>query len=102
MYTTIRRYTLGAGSMRELITRLESEFVPLLRSVPGFVGYSALDAGFDEEDAPVLITISMFDSRAGAQESVARAAAWVAKNIAEFKLNPPIIMGGEVLLSAHE
>lgn len=101
MYTTIRRYTLGTGSLRELITRLESEFVPILRSVPGFVSYSALDAGL-EEDAPVLITISSFDSRAGAQESVARAAAWVARNIAEFRLNPPIIMGGEVLLATSE
>lgn len=101
MYMTIRRYTLGAGSLRELIARLESEFVPLLRSVPGFVSYSALDAGL-EEDAPVLITISIFDSRAGAQESVTRAAAWVSRNIAEFMLHPPIIMGGEVLLSTTE
>ncbi len=101
MYTTIRRYMLGTGSLRELGARLESEFVPLLRSVPGFVSYSAMDAG-TEDDAPVLITISVFDSRAGAQESVTRAAAWVAKNIAEFKLNPPIIMGGEVLISAQK
>ncbi len=101
MYTTIRRYTLGAGSLSELTTRIESEFVPLLRSVSGFVSYSALDAGL-EDDAPVLITISVFDSRAGAQESVTRAAAWVSKNIAEFRLNPPIIMGGEVVISTTE
>ncbi len=100
MYTTIRRYTLGAGSLHDLSARLESEFVPLLRSVPGFVSYSAMDAGI-EEDAPVLITVSVFDTRAGAQESVARAAAWVAKNIADFMLTPPIIMGGEVLVSAE-
>lgn len=98
MYTTIRRYTLGAGSLRELSDRIEAEFVPLLRSVPGFVSYQAMDAG-REDDAPVLITISSFDSRAGAQESVTRAAAWVARNIAEFRLTPPIIMGGEVMIA---
>lgn len=100
MYTTIRRYTLGTGTLRDLAARLESEFVPLLRSVPGFVSYSAMDGGMDE-DAPILITISVFESRAGAQESVTRAAAWVHKNIAEFRLTPPIIMGGEALVSSQ-
>lgn len=105
MYVTIRRYTLGAGSLRDLIARIESEFVPMLRSVPGFISYSAIDAGVDaamEEDAPVLVTISVFDSREGAHESVKRAAHWVAKELAEFKPYPPMIMGGEVVISVQE
>jgi len=44
MYAVVRRYD-GVTDLAEAARRVQEGFIPLLREVPGFVAYYALDAG---------------------------------------------------------
>jgi hypothetical protein len=98
MYAVIRRYTVSAGAARELGARVEREFIPLLRSVPGFVSYMYME-GSQEWGRDVLSTVSIFEDKHGAEESVRAAAKWVGENLTEFAPSQPVITAGEVLTS---
>ena len=91
MYTSIRRYKIGAGSIDELMRIIKEGAVPILRDVPGFITYYVLDAG-----EGVVATISVFENQAGADESNRRAADWVRENVAAFQPGQPEITAGEV------
>ena len=76
--------------------RLVSEgFVPLLRQVSGFVAYYWVDAGDG-----VMVSTSVFQDQAGAEESIERAAQFVRDNLASLLPNPPQVTAGEVVASA--
>lgn len=96
MYAVVRRYTIKPGGARELATRVENEFVPILKSVPGFVSYTYLEGG-QEWGRDVLATISVFANREGAEASVRAAAKWVGDNLGEFEPSQPAVTAGEVL-----
>lgn len=98
MYAVIRRYTVTSGGARELAERVSREFIPLLRGVPGFVSYMYMEGG-QEWGRDILATVSVFDSREGAEESVRRAAKWVGENLTEFAPSQPVITAGEVITS---
>lgn len=72
---------------------MQEGFLPIISQVPGFVAYYAWDCGNGE-----ILTCSVFESRAGAEESNRRAAQWVQENLASLVPNPPEIMAGEVLV----
>jgi hypothetical protein len=93
MYSAIRVYE-GVQQMQELTRRVREEFLPIMRQVPGFVGYYVIDGGGGR-----LATISVFQDRAGADESVRRAAEWVKANMPQLVPNAPQVIAGEVVLS---
>ena len=90
MYVSVRRYEMDPGSVDELVRRVESGFVPIVSQVPGFVSYTAIDQG----DGTVA-SISVFENKAGAEESNRRAADWVKENLAQMLPNAPQITEGE-------
>ncbi|WP_327682111.1 hypothetical protein [Streptomyces sp. NBC_00467] len=94
MYAAVRRYE-GVTDPAEAGRRVNEGFVPLMRQVPGFVAYYWVDAGDG-----VMISTSVFQDRAGAAESVAKAADFVRDNLASLLPNPPQVMAGEVLASS--
>jgi ABC-type sulfate transport system substrate-binding protein len=47
-----------------------------------------------------MVSTSVFQDRAGADESIARAADFVRDNLASLLPNPPQVMAGEVVASA--
>lgn len=98
MYAVIRRYTVNPGGAKELAERVQREFLPILRSVPGFVNYMYMEGGM-EWGRDVLATVSVFETRQGAEDSVLRAAKWVGENLTEFGPSQPVITAGEVLTS---
>lgn len=98
MYAVIRRYTVNPGGAKELATRVEREFVPILRSVPGFLHYMYMEGGM-EWGRDVLATVSVFETKSGAEDSVQRAAKWVGDNLTEFAPSQPVITAGEVMTS---
>ena len=100
MFCVIRRYTIKPGGARELVTRVEREFVPLLKSVPGFVAYTYIEGG-QEWGRDVIATISFFENREGAEASVRHAAQWVGDNLGGFEPSQPGVTAGEVLLTTH-
>ncbi|WP_406860974.1 hypothetical protein ABZO31_11170 [Streptomyces sp. HUAS MG47] len=72
--------------------RVGEGFVPLLRQVPGFVAYYWVDAGDG-----VMVSTSVFEDRAGADESVRKAADFVRDNLASLLPQAPQITAGEVV-----
>ncbi|MFE2125178.1 hypothetical protein [Streptomyces amritsarensis] len=87
----IRRYE-GVTDPAEAGRLVDEGFVALLRQVPGFVAYYWVDAGDG-----VMVSTSVFEDRAGADESVRRAADFVRENLASLLPHPPQVTAGQVL-----
>ena len=99
MYAVIRRYTVKPGGAQQLADRVEREFVPILKSVPGFVSYMYMEGG-QEFGRDILATVSVFDNRDGAELSVRTAAKWVGDNLGDFEPSQPTIVNGQILVNA--
>ena len=91
MYATIRRYE-GVSNPTEAAQRVNEGFVPLISQIPGFVAYYWVDAG-----SGVMISTSVFQDQASAEESNRRAADYVRQNLVSLLPNPPQVTAGEVV-----
>ncbi|MEU4094875.1 antibiotic biosynthesis monooxygenase [Streptomyces sp. NPDC026673] len=91
MYAVVRRYE-GVTDSAEAGRLVAEGFVPLLRQVPGFVSYYWVDAG-----DRVMLSTSVYEDQAGAEESVKRAADFVRDNLASLLPNPPQVTAGPVV-----
>jgi hypothetical protein len=91
MYAVVRRYE-GVTDPAEAGRRVDEGFVPLLRQVPGFVAYYWIDAGDG-----VMVSTSIYEDQAGADESVRRATDFVRDNLASLLPNPPQVTAGQVV-----
>ncbi len=91
MYATVRRYE-GVTNPGEAAQRVNEGFVPLISQIPGFVAYYWVDAG-----SGVMISTSVFQDQASAEESNRRAADYVRQNLVSLLPNPPQITAGEVV-----
>ena len=91
MYATVRRYE-GVSNPTEAAQRVNDGFVPLISQIPGFVAYYWVDAG-----GGVMISTSVFQDQASAEESNRRAADYVRQNLVSVLPNPPQVTAGEVV-----
>ncbi|MFE9622960.1 hypothetical protein [Streptomyces sp. NPDC006527] len=91
MYAVVRRYE-GVTDPAEAGRQVNEGFVPLLRQVQGFVAYYWVDAG-----EGVMVSTSVFQDRAGAEESTRRAGDFVRDRLAALLPNPPQVTAGEVM-----
>jgi len=97
MYISIRKYQLTSQDPKtrgELTRQINDLFLPQISKAPGFVSYYAVDAG-----SGTLATVSIFESRSGAEESNRLAADFVKKNLPELANGSPEITSGEVISS---
>ena len=87
MFATIRRYTPKGGAGADIFSglkeRFEKGYLPTIQNVQGFHGYYMIKVS-DRE----LVTISIFESRTGAEESTRRAAEFVKTDPLKDKVNP--------------
>jgi len=74
MYLSTRLYE-KVSNPQGLAQHFREDFLPLISAVPGFIGYYFTNAG----DGTVLST-SIFETKANAEESNRVAAEWVKKN----------------------
>jgi hypothetical protein len=95
MFVSIRRYKVNSKNLPEITRRAQAGFVPIIKGSPGFVAYYGLDTG-----EGTAATITIFQDKAGAEESNRRAAAWVKENLAGLLDGAPEITVGDVLWSA--
>jgi hypothetical protein len=98
MYATIRRYTPKTGTLEpkaltDFKRRIEEGFAPTLQEVRGFHCYYVVNVGNKE-----LLSIGLFDDKAGAVESTRKAAEFVKKDPLKDQLGTPEIREGEVLV----
>ena len=93
MYAAIRRGQTDLSNVDEVKRRIEQGFMPIVSTVPGFVAYYAVHTGNG-----VVVTISLFEEQAGAEESSRRSAEWVKQNPAYLLLTPIDSSAGEVIV----
>ena len=91
MYGTIRRYRISRP--REFTEKVNGSFINVIRKVPGFISYVAIDEG-DGWWA----SVSMFESREGIDESDRAAAEWVAQHAPGLVTGGPEITEGVVVV----
>ena len=94
MYATVRRYE-GVTNPTEAGRKVTETFLPVISEIPGFVAYYWVDAG-----SGVMISTSVFQNKAGAEESNRKAATVVRESLASLLPNPPQVTAGEVV--AHK
>ncbi|HEX6104251.1 MAG TPA: hypothetical protein VFZ26_01625 [Gemmatimonadales bacterium] len=98
MYAIIRRYTtkgtVTEDTIKDLKRRIEDGFLPIVQDVRGFHSYYALTVGTRE-----LVTVGVFDDKAGATESTRRAADFVKKDPMKDQLGSPEVIEGDLLVS---
>jgi hypothetical protein len=94
MYAAVRRYE-GIKDDSEAGRLVGESFVPLLQDVAGFVAYYWIDAGDG-----TMASLSVFEDKAGADESVRLAHQWIEDNAPGLFPNPPRVTEGEVVASA--
>jgi len=92
MYTAIRSYTTSDSA--ELAKRVQEEFLPLVRDVPGFIGYYVVDAGDGR-----IASITVAEDEAGVEESTKRAASWVQERLAELVTSGPDVLAGDTVVA---
>ena len=93
MYAAVRRYE-GITDDAEAGRLVRESFMPLLEGVSGFIAYYWVDAG-----ERVMASLSVFEDKAGADESVTLAQRWVQENAASLIPNPPQVTEGSVVAS---
>ena len=91
MYGTIRRYKLTKP--KEFNDKVNSSFINVVRKVPGFISYIAIDEG-DGWWA----SLSLFETREGIIQSDRAAAEWVKGNAMGMVSGPPEITAGPVVV----
>jgi hypothetical protein len=95
MFATIRRYeSIDQARTTELVKKADETLLPSLSELPGFSGYSLIEAGNG-----VMSSITYFDTSAQADESTRLASNWVREQKLEKALpSPPKITSGEVVV----
>ena len=93
MHAVVRTYSgNGAKELFDVLEKRKAEVDPLIRSVKGFVSYSLVrtaDGGF---------SVSVFNDKAGTDESIRVARDWIKANAPNTGTSPPAIAEGSVLV----
>lgn len=95
-YLTVRRYDSVSDS-KEAARRIQEEFIPLVRKIPGFISYYWVDEGDG-----VMVSVSVYATREAEEESNRAAADYVKQHqqIARLLPKPPQITAGQVVARA--
>jgi hypothetical protein len=91
MYATLRQYK-NAQALFDAMSAKKDDVKKIISEVPGFVAYYATREG------DTVTSVSVFNDKAGSDESTKRARQWVAENV-KSAVGAPQISGGEVFIS---
>ena len=97
MYAVIRNYEDEAADVIARLREHAASLREVMSGIDGFRSYYLLDTG----DGGVA-TVSVYDDRAGAEESTRAAGKWLRETgLADALPNPPTILQGEVAINAR-
>jgi hypothetical protein len=91
MYATMRVYEMTEDWDDTLAERLNTEFLPQIEHLQGFVAYYSLEAG-----PRLFASVTVFEDRSGAEASNRLAAGFVQQRLANRFPSPPEITAGPV------
>jgi hypothetical protein len=93
MHAVVRTYSgKGAKELFDLLEKSKADVERLIRGVKGFVSYSMVrtaDGGY---------SVSVYQDKAGCDESVTKAKAWIQEHGSKIGAGAPKISEGAVLL----
>ena len=91
MFAVIRHYHFNPKDGGEIDRRIREDFGPIVKKAKGFVRYYWLDTGKGES-----ASVSVFEDKAGADESVRLAADYVQEHLSKFIIQKPEIIQGAI------
>ena len=95
MYAVVRHYHFKREDSEKIDELIQEGFVPLLKKAQGFVRYYWLDTGEGEG-----ASLSVFNDKAGADESLRLAAKFVQEHMSTLLTQKPEVIEGPV--KAHD
>jgi hypothetical protein len=95
MHVSIRRYdSIDQSRKSEILKQVDENLLPKLSELPGFNGYSLIDAGDG-----VMTSVGFFDTAAQADQSTRVAGTWLREAKLETALpTPPKVTSGPVVV----
>jgi hypothetical protein len=96
MYIMIRKYYIIPGTGGEWMQRVQEGLVPLLREGPEFLAHYDVKVRTDE-----VVSISQFETQAGAEASLSRTARWILEHLTPLLQTFPEITVGQVKASSE-
>jgi uncharacterized protein with FMN-binding domain len=93
MYAMVRRYQIGAGSMDDLMHRVDTQFADRLQEQLGILHYQAI--GISDG---TIMTVTVFEDEERCRRSET-AAAGVRESLVEFQVEEMDALTGEVMVS---
>jgi quinol monooxygenase YgiN len=94
MFTSIRTYRIGRGSVDEVMHRVDRDLADAFAREPGFISYEVVRTG-----ERTLASITTFHESEQAEDSNQLAADWVAEELADFDVERMGVMSGAVMVS---
>jgi len=91
MYAVVRHYHFKKEDSEKIDKLVQEGFVPLIKQAQGFVRYYWLDTGEGEG-----ASMSVFNEKAGADESIHLAAEFVKENMSQLLIQKPEVIEGPV------
>jgi len=91
MYAALRTVKINPENMEQAIDKVDTEFLEMLREMPGFVSYYLVQTHEDQ-----VTTVSVFDSQEEAEESNKVALGWIKENLGPFIQGPVQAVAGRV------
>ena len=91
MYAVVRHYHFKKEDSEKIDKLVQEGFVPLIKQAQGFVRYYWLDTGEGEG-----ASMSVFNEKAGADESIHLAAEFVKENMSQLLIQKQEVIEGPV------
>jgi len=89
MHVTVRHYA-GNSELVDALAARQDEIKEIITTIDGFSAYYLVRDG--DGDA---MSVSVFDSAAGGDESVQVARDWIAENLPDINVSPPQVIAGD-------
>ena len=95
-HAVVRTYSgKGAKELMDVLEKSKAEVERLIRAIRGFVSFSPV------RTASGGYSVSVFQDKAGTDESVGIAREWIAKNAPSLGAAPPAVSEGTVILHVN-
>lgn len=86
MYASVRKYSVDAVRVDELMHRVDEKFAARIEQMPGFVAYQAIDAGPDRAGEGRVFTVTICSDREAADRSAEIAAEFVRDELGDIEV----------------
>lgn len=93
MHAAIRRIKLKPGQAGAVAGLIESEYVPMVADLPGFLSYTLVDLGEDQ-----VSSVGLFTDAEAANRANATAQAWSSERLSPYVASPLEAHAGAVLV----